>query len=91
MDEVLREANGDIGKIEQALGIPSGLWSGKDIRRIDVPNPRALHLRMATGNEIGANELWLPGGYLPTGFPEAIIDRVPEGMYTESVVPINAS
>lgn len=53
-----------MGAIAQALGIPSGLWARKDIRRIDVPNPRALHLRMANGYEIGADELWLPGGYL---------------------------
>eukprot|EP01084_Bolivina_argentea_P004352 8281_1 len=35
-------------------------------------------MRMASGNEIGANGEWIPGGYLPTGTPEAIIDAIPK-------------
>ncbi|KAI1710724.1 shK domain-like domain-containing protein [Ditylenchus destructor] len=86
MDDLLYEANGNISVVEDELGIPAGVWVGMDMRRIDVPRPRLLHLRIPSGNEAGANELWIPGGYLPTGIPEAVIDRVPIGMYIESVV-----
>lgn len=30
--------------------------------------------RMPSGNEAGANDLWIPGGYLPSGIPEATLD-----------------
>jgi hypothetical protein len=29
---------------------------------------------MPSGNEAGANEYWLPGGRLPEGMPEAVVD-----------------
>lgn len=47
-------------------------WKG------DAPDPgdpsELTNLRMPSGNEAGANEHWIPGGYLPTGIPEAVID-----------------
>eukprot|EP01083_Nonionella_stella_P017963 50272_1 len=45
--------------------------------QIDIPNAQRFKLRMADGNENGAfqNE-WIPGGYLPTGTPEAVLDQV---------------
>ncbi|KAI1709789.1 shK domain-like domain-containing protein [Ditylenchus destructor] len=73
MDDLLYEANGNISVVEDELGIPAGLWVGQNMRRIDVPRPRLLHLRQDRG-------------YLPTGIPEAVIDRVPIGMYIESEV-----
>eukprot|EP01084_Bolivina_argentea_P004351 8280_1 len=38
----------------------------------------ARKMRMPSGNEIGANKEWIPGGYLPTGKPEAVIDAIPK-------------
>eukprot|EP01084_Bolivina_argentea_P004350 8279_1 len=38
----------------------------------------ARTMRMPSGNEIGANKEWIPGGYLPTGKPEAVIDAIPK-------------
>ena len=32
---------------------------------------------MPDGNELGANEQWIPGGYTGGGIPEATIDQVP--------------
>ena len=43
---------------------------------------------MPSGNEQGVNALWLPGGYLWQGYREAIIDRVPEGAYVETVIKV---
>lgn len=42
--------------------------------RIDIAVPEELDLRIPSGNEAGANQLWLPGGKLPDGNFEAIID-----------------
>ena len=41
---------------------------------------------MASGNEVGANVLWLPGGLLPTGYKEAVIDRISKGKYKASLI-----
>jgi hypothetical protein len=48
-----------------------------------------LNLRMPSGNEAGANNLWLPGGKLPTGQSEAVVNQIPKGAYTEiDIVPV---
>ncbi len=84
MDEVLKLANGDIAIVEEELGIPNGLWTNKKIIRIDVPFPQNQNIRIPSGNEVGANTDWLPGGQLPKGYYEAIIDRIPKGCYLET-------
>lgn len=60
---------------EAELGIPDGAWANQEIIRVtvnDIPN-----LRMASGNEAGANKYWMPGGYLPNGLMEAVCDQIP--------------
>uniref|UniRef100_A0A915EQK7 Uncharacterized protein n=1 Tax=Ditylenchus dipsaci TaxID=166011 RepID=A0A915EQK7_9BILA len=79
-----------LSAVEAELGIPAGLWSNQDIRRIDVPTPQQLHLRMPSGNEVQANELWVPGGLLPNGIPEAVIDNIPVGKYVETKLEFRA-
>lgn len=88
MDCLLEEADGSIDRIEAALGVPNGYWAGRIICRIDIPHPENFHIRMPSGNEQGVNALWLPGGYLWQGYREAIIDRVPEGAYVETVIKV---
>jgi hypothetical protein len=83
MDQMLARAGGNISIIEKELGIPPGAWRGKELVRIDVPDPKSLGLRMPSGNEAGANSLWIPGGKLPTGQMEAVVDRIPKGKYIE--------
>ena len=54
------------------------------VLRIDIPEPQTYNLRIPTGNEAGANDLWLPGGLLPDGLSEAVIDGsdIPPNGYT---------
>jgi hypothetical protein len=73
-DKLLRETGGDPRKLEQALGLPTGQLDSDTLMRVDFPNPRDLGLRMPTGREAGANDKWLPGGTLPDGALEAVID-----------------
>lgn len=88
MDSVLIKSHGDLSRIEHELGIPVGAWKHRRLVRIDIPKPKRLRLRMPSGNEIGANALWLPGGFLPTGYREAVIDRIPKGRYKASLIEI---
>ena len=88
MDSVLMRSHGDLSRIEHELGIPAGAWKHRILVRIDIPKPKKLRLRMPSGNEIGANALWLPGGLLPTGYKEAVIDRIPKGRYKASLIEI---
>lgn len=81
---MLSRSNGDVLVIETQLGIPSGAWQGKDLVRIDILAPRELGLRMPSGNESRANPLWIPGGELPTGQLEAVVNSIPKGKYVES-------
>ena len=88
MDSVLMRSHGDLSRIEHEWGIPAGAWKHRVLVRIDIPKPKKLKLRMPSGNEIGANVLWLPGGLLPTGYKEAVIDRIPKGRYKASLIEI---
>ena len=45
---------------------------------------------MATGNEDGANSLWLPGGKTPEGFSEAVIDAIPSSQTSSYIKTIIA-
>lgn len=74
MDNVLKKAGGKLAVVEKDLGIPKDAWKDRKTSRIDVHNPMKFNPRLPNGNEPGANDLWIPGGLLPTGYSEAIID-----------------
>ncbi|CAD8096542.1 unnamed protein product [Paramecium sonneborni] len=76
MDILLKAANGSLQIIEKNLGVPQGRWLFKRLSRIDIPNPQKFNLRIPSGNEAGINNLWKPGGLLPNGMLEAIIDMI---------------
>ncbi|MEM5435512.1 RHS repeat-associated core domain-containing protein [Paraburkholderia diazotrophica] len=86
LDDLMLSTRGDVAKLEDALGIPSGSWQGNPLSRIDIQDPSSVGLRMATGSESGANSLWLPGGYTSGGVPEAVVNQIPAGSYTESPI-----
>jgi len=65
---------GSYTALENALGLPEGYFDNYQILRVDVPDPSGYNLRIPSGNEAGANEYWIPGGLLPEGVPEAVID-----------------
>ncbi|MFC7431516.1 MULTISPECIES: hypothetical protein [unclassified Agrococcus] len=73
VDRMLIETGGDQELMERALGLNPGDLDG-DLVRVDVPNPFDHGIRMPSGNERGANEHWLPGGTLPGGISEGVID-----------------
>lgn len=70
--------------MERALGWPEGFLENHNVLRIDIPEPQAWDLRIPSGNEAGANDLWIPGGLLPDGLSEAVVDgiQIPPEDYT---------
>lgn len=81
---------GDIKYVEDALGLERGSLSKEDLSRVDFPSPDELNLRVPSGNEAGANKLWIPGGKLPNGASEAVIDagKLPASRYSEHIVQL---
>ncbi len=77
-DKAIKEARGNVFILESLLFLPSGSL-GKSPYRIDIAKPK--NLRIPSGNEEGANEGWVPGGYLGSGLPEAVIDKIEPAQY----------
>lgn len=74
IDSLMAATQGDPRAMEKALGLPEGYFSSDSIVRVDIRDPQNYDLRLPSGNEAGANDQWIPGGYLPQGTSEAVID-----------------
>jgi len=72
--------------MEKTLGLPEGMLSDQTLVRVDFPDTK---VRMPTGNEAGANDDWIPGGTLPNGNNEAIVDITSDVVYTSKPVKFN--
>ena len=77
-DNLIKQANGNISKLEELLGLERGALGNNPIR-IDVEQP--IGLRMPTENELGASDLWIPGGKTIGGVSEATVDQIQLGAY----------
>jgi len=74
MQEIVNtyKSNLSIDYLEDALGYNPGALQNKTIYIYDVPSPS---LKMPSGNEGGANNLWLPGGKTSGGRSEAVLNN----------------
>jgi len=78
MDSIATSANGNISVFEKRLGFSEGYFQdGGGLVRIDIKDPKGYNLRMATGNEAGANDFYTPGGFTSGGSPEAVVNNIP--------------
>ena len=78
VDKMIDEANGDISTYEKELGFDEGHFAdGGGMVRIDVKSPMDLNARVPSGNEMGANDHFVPGGYTDGGAPECVTDNIP--------------
>lgn len=78
LGDVIRAADGDPVKLSDALGLPKDFFVGAEVELRDFAPHELDGLTVPTGNEGGTDlEKWIPGGYLPSGIPEAVID-IPE-------------
>lgn len=80
LKEIIQNANGDVSKIENALGLDKG-YLGNNPVIVTIQDTSGL--RIPSGNELGAwPEYWEPGGYTSGGIKEAVINPAKEGTYT---------
>ncbi|KUH81290.1 MULTISPECIES: hypothetical protein [unclassified Mycobacterium] len=89
LDALMNETAGDRRALERALGLPEGYFESYEVVRIDIPDPENHGLRIPSGNEAGANDQWIPGGLLPQGMPEAVVDGrdIPDDDYLVTDIP----
>lgn len=82
-DAMLEAAKSNPRIMESVLGLPEGFLDSNNLVRIDISDPEEFNLRIPSGNEAGANEQWIPGGLLPDGASEAVVDggSIPPGGY----------
>lgn len=87
-DALITKAGGDKRVLEEALGLEKGYLDNNKLVRVDISKPKEVGLRIPSGNEAGTNPQWLPGGKLPNGNSEAVIDlgSAPAGSWTSKVL-----
>ncbi len=79
LSEIIRNADGDVAKIESVLGLDKG-YLGSNPVIVTIQDTSSL--RLPSGNELGAwPEYWEPGGYTSGGIKEAVINPAKEGTY----------
>lgn len=78
-DNIISNSGGSISKFEELLGLERGTLGTNPVR-VDVSSPSGL--RIPSGNELGTNTQWIPGGYTSGGIPEVIIDSPTVGTYS---------
>ncbi|MGN6528845.1 MAG: hypothetical protein ACTHL8_20825, partial [Burkholderiaceae bacterium] len=81
---------GDPSLMEKTLGFDPGTFADDGTMcRTVVSDPTQLGLRFATGQESGANPLWVPGGYTfkpgGAGVPEMLVDQLPSPLVDPNV------
>ena len=86
MDDIIKEANGDISVIEKKLGYPNGSLANGDFTIVNIKNPKYYNMHIPSGNEHGANSEWIPGGFTSGGIPEVILEHVPNDMKNIEIV-----
>ncbi|MBF0365525.1 MAG: hypothetical protein HQK50_08130 [Oligoflexia bacterium] len=73
-DNLIASAGGNTRLLEENLGFKSGFLDKEELIRVDISNSQNYNIRIPSGNEAGASDLWIPGGKLPNGNSEAVID-----------------
>lgn len=73
LDDVVKEAKGNMRVIEQKLGLEFGFLNDNDVMIVLIKKEDFINPRFPTSNEIGVNNLWIPGGLTSGGIPELVM------------------
>ena len=73
-DRVVKDSNGDLRAVEIKLGLPKGYLGDGDTMAVYIKPEDIKNIRIPSGNEGGANNQWVAGGYTNGGVPEAVVD-----------------
>ncbi len=74
LDRILNETGGNLRLLERKLGFDNGYLSEDDIMIALIKKNDFNGLKIPSGNESGANSLWIPGGYTSGGVSEAVLN-----------------
>lgn len=81
VNKIIEEVGNNPRELGRRLGLGENFFVDKNgdavpVTRADFsPTDMALgDARMPDGNEAGANDYWMPGGYLPDGTAEAVVN-----------------
>ncbi|WP_300679200.1 hypothetical protein [Nocardioides sp.] len=74
LESLMNSAGDDLGKVENALGLNPGTLKDSDTVLVYIAPEDLDGLRVPDGNELGANEHWIPRGKTSGGMPEATIN-----------------
>lgn len=87
-DRIISSTTGNKRALEETLGWPNGHLDSNELVRIDIKLPRELGIRIPSGNEPGASRFWFPGGKLPNGNSEAVVDfgKSTKDSWTSSII-----
>lgn len=84
-DNLMIETGGDLAKIEKKLSLDEGSLTSKNAVIAWIKKKDFGEIKMPTGNEVGANSEWIPGGKTAGGLSEGILDlsnpNIPKILY----------
>jgi hypothetical protein len=69
---LLEREQHDRARVCRALGLPPEAWDGHDVYLVKTGALR--NVRVSSGNEMGVDDTWLPGGVHAKGFRQAVAD-----------------
>lgn len=78
LTKVIEMSENNPRKLEKLLSLEEGILGDKPIIIEAIED---YVVRIPTGQELGANRHWLPGGFTCSGIPEAVVDCIEEGKY----------
>ena len=72
-EKLIAETGGDLKEIDRRLGLEGSLLNGNSIPVL-IESKDFDNIRIPSGNEVGVNDSWIPGGYTMGGEVEAVMD-----------------
>ena len=73
-DLIKNKAGGDLRLIERYLGLERDSLQDDDLLIAFIPPQNMPTIKIPSGNEVGANQYWLPGGVTSGGIREVVLD-----------------
>lgn len=89
VDSIIDQARDNPARLGELLGLGENFFQppAQVVRADFSPDELANgNFRIPSGNEGGANEHWIPSGYLPEGIPEVVFDVNPLASKTDPSV-----
>ncbi len=73
---ILEREGHDRERVCVALGLPAKAWADHEVFLVKADRDALANIRMPSGNEMGVDDQWVPGGFHAKGFRQAVADPV---------------